>query len=222
MASAIQTVLGPVDVWQNEIPRDWKVLPQFKGRTQELAPDRLRLYPYIGAFEVYHGDYLLYSKLACRLWPNCKVVADKIKAYFQDRKNKSADLSKYNIKYAHPSSKTPGMIVPLLILLGAKRTIVKAAGGSQGDSTFKSTKPAPSSTTLPQKNSPGAKSGNSPSTVTAGKPQDGDHNKDAPKEPIGGFQEDEDLLHESLHQLVKDDKPQAKPVDEHHDTVRRC
>ncbi len=110
VANALQAVLGPVEVWQNEIPRDWKALPQFKGRTEELSVDRLRLHPYIGAFEIYHGDFLLYSKLACRMWPTCKLVADKIKSYFQDRKNKSADLSKYNIKYTHPSSKSPGSL----------------------------------------------------------------------------------------------------------------
>ncbi len=107
MSNAIQTELGAAEVLQNQIPREWMALGQFKNRTEEMGGPNLRLRPYIGAFEVYHKDVLLYSKLACRMWPNCMAVAKTIKAYFQDQKGKSPNPSKYSIKYEHPSSKSP-------------------------------------------------------------------------------------------------------------------
>lgn len=105
MSSALQNVTENLQILQNTIPRAWGNLGPFKGRTEELSNNRLTLYPHIGAFEIYHRDTLLYSKLSCRLWPNCKLVAKKIAAYFEDMKN-NGDVSKYNIKYEHPA-KTP-------------------------------------------------------------------------------------------------------------------
>ena len=109
VSSALQAALGPVEVIQNAIPFEWRNLEKFKGRVEEVrGSNHMTLFAYIGAFEVYHEDVLLFSKLSSRLWPNCKVVAEKIKNYFQDKKNKATDLSKYSIKYSHPSSKLPG------------------------------------------------------------------------------------------------------------------
>jgi len=109
--SSIEAAMGHVEVVQNSIPSDWKNMESFKGRTEETHSSMLHLHPYVGAFEIRHEEILLYSKLACRLWPNCKVVADKIKAYFQDRKSKTADIAKYHIKYTHPSAKLPRIFI---------------------------------------------------------------------------------------------------------------
>jgi len=109
VASALQTALGECEVMQNAIPAAWQNMGPFKGRTEFMHADKLLLHPYIGAFEIYHEDNLLYSKLSSRLWPNCKAVADKIRSYFADKKNK-ADVSKYKIKYNHPVSKLPSII----------------------------------------------------------------------------------------------------------------
>lgn len=104
MADALHSQLDPVEVLQNEIPADWKNYNQFKGRQTDIIGTKIKLIPHIGAFEVWHEGFLLFSKLSSRVWPSCKTVAAKIKAFIQDKKNKVADLSKYNINYQHPSS----------------------------------------------------------------------------------------------------------------------
>jgi hypothetical protein len=100
-----------VEVLQNEIPNEWKEFEQFKNRIAELQVGKAKITPYIGAFEVWHERTLLFSKLSSRVWPSCKVVAAKVKAYLEDRKNKVQDLSKYNIKYSHPSSKQKSILM---------------------------------------------------------------------------------------------------------------
>jgi len=110
VSDALQGELAPVEVLQNEIPVDWRNLPQFKSRLADHLGEKFKLIPYIGAFEVWHEGTLLFSKLSSRVWPSCKSVAAKVKAYLQDRKNKIPDLTKYNIKYTHPSQKQKSII----------------------------------------------------------------------------------------------------------------
>jgi len=105
VCSALQGLIGDVEILQNSIPKSWGNLGPFKGRTQETSGNRLALFSYIGAFEIYHRDILLYSKLSCRLWPNCKAVAKKIGLYFQDVEDNN-DLKKYAINYKHPAKNT--------------------------------------------------------------------------------------------------------------------
>ena len=86
VASALQSLIPDISITQNSIPREWASLGPFKGRTEDAGAE-LHLLSHIGAFEIYHKDTLLYSKLSCRLWPNCKVVAKKISSYFEDLTN---------------------------------------------------------------------------------------------------------------------------------------
>lgn len=102
MCTALEGSVENLEILQNSIPRAWAGLEPFKGRTEEASGNKLSLYPYIGAFEIYHRDTLLYSKLSCRLWPNCKAVAKKIASYFQDVKD-NGDANKYAINYKHPA-----------------------------------------------------------------------------------------------------------------------
>jgi hypothetical protein len=102
VTSTLQELVENIEVLQNSVPRSWASLEPFKGRTEEVSGNRLGLFPHIGAFEIYHRDTLLYSKLSCRLWPNCKVVAKKIAAYFQDVKG-NGDINKYAVNYKHPA-----------------------------------------------------------------------------------------------------------------------
>jgi selT/selW/selH-like putative selenoprotein len=48
----------------------------------------------LGAFEVSHGDQLLYSKKKSGLWPNPKAVAQRIKQYFEEYES-GKDVSHY-------------------------------------------------------------------------------------------------------------------------------
>lgn len=106
VSNELQGLLGEVEVLQNSIPVGWSSFPCFKGRVERPADGKVALVPHIGAFEVYHKNTLLYSKLASRLWPSCSTVAKKIASYFQDLKS-TGDTGKYSIKYEHPNSKSP-------------------------------------------------------------------------------------------------------------------
>lgn len=72
---------------------------------------------------------------------------------------------------------------------------------------------SPKGVTKTGKGAAGTSQSSPPGAANAGK---GDHEASTkePKEHIAGFQEDEDLMHESLHQLVKDDKPKPAAVPE--------
>lgn len=108
MSTALGNEIPSITVMQNEIPLEWKQLPAFKGRTVDKTHERAELHPFIGAFEVRHEGTLLYSKLSCRMWPNCKKVAEKVKQYFEEKKKSDFNLNKFNVNYSHPTSKVPG------------------------------------------------------------------------------------------------------------------
>ena len=105
VSDALKSEMSTVEVLQNQVPIEWKNFAQFKNRITEYQGGNAGIKPYIGAFEVWHEGTLLFSKLSSRLWPTCKTVAAKVKSYLDDKKNKVPDLSKYNIKYSHPSTK---------------------------------------------------------------------------------------------------------------------
>ena len=109
MASALQSAIPDITITQNSIPREWGSLGPFKGRFEDAGAE-LHLLSHIGAFEIYHKDTLLYSKLSCRLWPNCKAVAKKIASYFGDLKG-NGDTKKYGIKFEYPSKITSTYIL---------------------------------------------------------------------------------------------------------------
>ena len=109
VSNELKEVLDEVVVLHNEIPKDWQTLLPFKGRTEETEEEYLRLTPHIGAFEIYHKENLLYSKLSTRLWPNCKVLSKKIASYFDDLKA-VGNVSKYTVNYQHPRSNSPSCL----------------------------------------------------------------------------------------------------------------
>jgi hypothetical protein len=106
VSDALRSELDSVEVLQNEIPLAWKNYNQFKGRLADIQAGKVKITPYIGAFEVWHEDFLLFSKLSSRVWPNCKPIAAKVKAFLEEKRNKSSDLNKFSIKYTHPSTKS--------------------------------------------------------------------------------------------------------------------
>lgn len=104
MVEALTAELGPIDVMRNEIPSAWASLEIYKGRTEpSREPGRAALKPSIGAFEVRCESALIYSKHETRMWPNCKAVAERVKAYLDDKKNGGKDSGKYCSKFVHPS-----------------------------------------------------------------------------------------------------------------------
>jgi len=106
VAKELRDLLGEVEVLHNTIPSEWSSFAVFKGRIEHPVDGRLSLIPHTGAFEIYHKNMLLYSKLSSRLWPSCKAVAKKIVSYFEDLKS-VGDVGKYAVKYDHPNSKSP-------------------------------------------------------------------------------------------------------------------
>lgn len=109
MQAAIQAEIPGVEVVKNQIPYEWKSFPKFKGKIGQTTGSRLEIYPNVGAFEVWHENVLLFSKLSCRQWPNFKAVATKVKAYLADKANKVAEMGKYDIKYEHPAKLPAGI-----------------------------------------------------------------------------------------------------------------
>jgi selT/selW/selH-like putative selenoprotein len=63
----------------------------------------------LGAFEVYHGDQIIFSKKKSGLWPNPKAVAIRVKQYFDDYEG-GKDISHYGAgpeqAYVPPKKKT--------------------------------------------------------------------------------------------------------------------
>lgn len=193
VSDALTAELGSVEVLQNEIPIDWRGFDQFKSRIAELQVGKAKITPYIGAFEVWHERTLLFSKLSSRVWPSCKVVAARVKAYLEDKKNKVQDLSKYNVKYIHPSSKQKS--IQNYLSLASKAAIQRRPSPPKGDKKAGS----PGQTQSPVQSQ-------SPGSVSADKKN---QTAEVKKEPISDFQGDEDAMHENQHELVED--PKKKP-----------
>lgn len=108
VSDALKLELGEVEVYHNQIPVDWMNKEQFKGRVAGVAGNLGALEPLVGAFEVWQEGGLLYSKLAAKMWPNCKAVAANIKAYNEALRSNSPDAARYLLDYSQLLRKKSG------------------------------------------------------------------------------------------------------------------